>query len=219
MNIRGKIKAYRQNKYIQTIVNTLVGFVINYVGALAKIIMGIFTMSMLLAISGIYTVMIGIVKNIVFFSYQKIDEEKEHICLIAIGVLIMCSALAFLIYTLFAFYFYHAIYNYHYIMSIAIAGISFYELIMSFINFAKSRKSQDHLMTGLRCGNIASGFYAIVITQIALLAVYDKRNTTWAYNLLTGTIASILAGLVGIWLIRFAINTYKKKNKKLDIQQ
>lgn len=208
-NIFSKLKT---NKIFRTKIITYTTMVYNFFWSILKIFFGVFMNSFLYCISGVYTLLFGFIKKI-FLSNHANKEVNLETKSIIIGVLLTISGFAFGLYMGRLFFVsYEA--NYGLIWSIAIAGCSFVELGLAIFNLRKARKGDDILLFSLRCCNLSASFFAIVLTQVALLSATKAENTSFS-NAITGVVASILVVVLGFVVI--GISLHKKNQKKKQI--
>lgn len=207
MSLKEKFVQLKNDKQRRIKLFTLLGLLYNIVWSVGKILFGIFTRAFFFSISGIYTLFIGMIKSLFYRHYQKTDIKKEFKVSIAMGVLIIISALAFVLYMARLFFIDDDM-DYGTIMSITIAAFSFSELGLSIYNFVKSVKTEDMMLTGLRSCNVASGFYAIVLTQVAILSACGSGNPKG--NALGGTVFGLCALAMGVALL---VRVWKIYNK------
>lgn len=190
---------------------TLLGFLYNIIWSTGKILFGIFSKAFFFSISGVHTLCIGIIKSIFFRHYQNADEKKELKVSTIMGLLIIISATTFIAYMV-RLFFIEDESSYGTITSIAIAAFSFGDLGVGIHNFIKSLKEKDIMLIGLRSCNIVSGFYAIVLTQVAILSAMGENNSI--ANALGGTVFGICALLMGVMLLIRVGLRYRHTNHK-----
>lgn len=207
MSLKEKFVQLKNDKQRRIKLFTLLGLLYNIVWSVGKVLFGIFTRAFFFSISGIYTLFIGIIKSLFYRHYKKTDIKKEFKVSIAMGVLIIISALAFVLYMARLFFIDDDM-TYGQITSIAIAAFSFSELGISIGNFVRSVKAEDMMLTGLRSCNVASGFYAIVLTQVAITSACGTPNSKG--NALGGTVFGLCALAMGVALL---VQIWKKYNK------
>ena len=95
------------------------------------------------------------------------------------------------------------------ITAITIAAFSFLELAISIRNLVKSYKAKNILLMSLRSCNIASSFFALVLTQVAILSAVTEVDHSF-YNAIGGIVFGALAFFVG--LVQLIVGyKYKKK--------
>ncbi len=222
MTIKNHIQTLKDpDKRVKVI--TFFTMLYNFFWAIGKILFGVFMQTYIYCISGAYTLLLGFSKKI-FVSNHNVDKEIDiETKSLIIGILLTISGIAFGIY-MGGLYIWQHDYDYGLIWSIAIAACSFVELGIAIYNLLKVRKKDDILLFSLRCCNIASSLFAIVLTQVALLSATGTENT-YMYNATTGIIASVLVICVGFIVIgksaflqkkKASENIQQKTNKKLE---
>lgn len=211
MNINKNNLLTREDKKIRTI--TFITMLYNFFWAILKIIFGIFMRTYLYSISGIYTLLIGFSKKTFIANHKTTKDINIETKSLIIGILLAISGLAFGVY-MGLIYFWKINFEYTLIWSIAIAFCSFLELGIAIYNLIKVRKKDDILLFSLRCCNIGSSLFAIVMTQVALLSA-TKTENSYISNATFGIIASVLVVILGFIVIGKSI--YEEKHKsKLD---
>ena len=164
----------------------------DYIFAAIKIIFGIFVQSYFLSVSGLYSICIGLAKGS-FFAGKSVGEkldptsheykQNEYKHLARMAFFILAGSIVYVIYMA-RLFFISSTYNYGTIPSIAIATVSFTEIVLSIIHL---KKAKGALFAGLRCVNLSSAFTAMVLTQVAILSFADEMDCS-VYNALSGTV-------------------------------
>lgn len=199
MSLREKIKAFAKDKTKRIRVYAFTGMLANVIWSVGKMLIGIISGAYFFAVSGVHTLLVGIIKSLFFKNYAKSDAAREVYVSRTIGALIVASALAFALYSA-RLFFVEETDSYGVIPSIAIAAFSFGELGVSIVGFVKSRKKEDLMLSALKGSKIASGFYALVLTQTAILAAQGESGVS-KYNALSGVIFGLCALIVGVGVI------------------
>lgn len=212
-SIRERLQTFANDKTARVRVYAFTGMIFNIVWSLGKMAIGIFSGMFFFSISGIHTLLIGIVKSIFFRNYTKVDAAREVYVSRVIGALTATSAAIFVLYMARLFFVEEDSF-YGLIPSITIAAFSFGELGMSIGGFVKSRKRKDLMLFSLKGSKIASGLYAIVLTQTAILSAQGESGMS-KYNALSGVAFGGLALVVGIGVI---IYTFSAKGIKKAVQ-
>lgn len=200
-----------KNKDHRTKIITFITMLYNFFWAIVKIFFGIFMSSYLYCISGIYTLLLGFSKKTFISNHKATKEINIETKALIIGILLTVSGLAFGFY-MGGIYFWKINFEYSLIWSIAIAFCSFLELGVSIYNLIKVRKKDDILLFSLRCCNIGSSLFAIVMTQVALLSATQTENT-YLYNATFGIVASVLVIILGFIVIGKSAYDEKRKNE------
>lgn len=188
-----------RDKTERTKIIAFITMIYNFIWSIVKIVIGIFTGALFFCINGIYTLLIGFTKRI-FLNHYKSDNEKQKASKsLLIGILIIIIGTLFTIYMARLFFINHT-YNTNLIVAIVIATFAFVDLGISIYNITTERKQNDILLSTFRKCNLISSFYAIVLTQVALLSVTNSFNYSM-YNGITGVIFGFLSILIGIYII------------------
>ncbi len=208
MNIKQHIHSLKDSdKRVKVI--TFITMLYNFFWAIGKILFGVFMRSYLYCISGAYTLLLGFSKKVFVSNHKTTKEINLETKSLIIGILLIISGIAFGIY-MGGLYIWQIDFQYNMIWSITIALCSFVELGISIHNLIKVRKKDDILLLSLRCCNIGSSLFAMVMTQVALLSATGTKNT-YMYNATTGVIASILVICLGFFVIGKSAFMEKRK--------
>lgn len=199
--IKDRLKEFASDKTKRLRIFALSGMIYNIAWSLGKLAIGLFSGAYFFAVSGLHTLLIGIVKSLFVTNYSKADAVREVRVSRAIGALTCVSAVVFALYSARLFFFDESK-DYNQIVSITIAAFSFVELGLSIGGFVKSRKREDLMLSALKGSKIASALYAIVLTQIAILSAQGESNAS-KYNAISGVVFGICALAVGIGVIIF----------------
>ena len=197
-----KSKTYRAKQF------ALFGMIFNFVWSVIQIVLGTYFFSLYFIITGAYTLLLGFSKRIFMIHHTKDNNEiKINKGLLIISFILTVSIL----YTvnMSSLFLTHEPFKYNLILSIAIATFSFTELTLGIINFVKAKKSHDPLLVSYRTGSLVSSMFAIVTTQIALLAA--TNTTAYIYNALTGTIFGAFSIAISI-MVFISIHKNKKQS-------
>lgn len=209
MNFQKLFFSLKNDKTFRTKIITYTTMVYNFFWSILKIFFGFFMRTYLYCISGIYTLLFGFIKKIFISNHSNKDVNLELKSLI-IGILLTISGVAFGLY-MGRLFFYPDEKTYGLVWSIAIAVCSFVELGLAIYNMRKVRKREDILLFSLRCCNLSSSLFAIVLTQVALLSATKAVNSSTS-NAITGVIVGILVMLIGLFVIGISFNKNKQNN-------
>lgn len=204
-----KSKTYRAKQF------ALFGMIFNFIWSVIQIVLGVYFFSLYFIITGAYTLLLGFSKRIFMVHHSKDNKEvKTQKGLIIISFILIVSIL----YTvnMSSLFLTHEPFKYHLILSIAIAAFSFTELTLGIINFVKAKKSNNPLLISYRTGSLVSSMFAIVTTQIALLAATD--TTAYMYNALTGTIFGSFSIAISV-MVLISIHKNKKQSNLYEIKK
>lgn len=217
MGISKFYKTFKNDKETRTKWITYTTMTYNFVWSILKITFGIFMRSFLYCISGAYTLLMGFVKKIFLSNRNTVKNIKIETKSLIMGVLLTICGLAFGLY-MGRLFFWPQEFHYGLIWSIAIAVCSFIELGLAIFNVRKARKKEDILLFSLRCCNLSASFFAIVLTQTALLSATATKDVS-IYNAITGVIAGLLVVIIGVIVIYKSAILAKKNKTNLEEQK
>lgn len=155
----------------------------------------------------------GFIKKIYLKNINTDDFYNKKRKSIAISILLIISSCLFTFYMA-RLFFIPSNLNYGLTPSITIATFSFTELGLSLHNFIKSKKTNDLALQSLKCCNLASSCFAIVLTQVALLST--TQTSSGFYNGLTGVVFGLFAILIGIYSLIKSKNSQNIANQNLS---
>lgn len=187
------IEKARQKK-----LGVLISSLYSFAWAVCKIVFGAITLSYFFCVSGVSTLLIGVVKRIYLKNYknQSINEKKQKSALIAI--LIIISSVLFVL-CMAKYFFETDVGQYGLILSITIATFSFVELGVAVYSFYKAKKADDILLQSFKGCSLVSGCFAISLTQVALLSATKTQANL--FNGITGVALGTVAILIGVYLL------------------
>lgn len=187
----------------------------NYLLAVGKFIIGIFSLSFFLVASGFYSTGMALSRGVYLKGYEKDDELDKIKKYIMIGVILLASGILYSIY-MFRFILTDYVLNLGLIIPIAIATVAFTELVVSIVSFFKARKHKDILYKAVANINLLTAFAAIALTQIALLHSVDSNPiASNVYNGIFGLTVGIIGIIVGIIMVMKGIRLIKSKKTDL----
>lgn len=198
--IKEKLKETKEKRHK---FNTICSMLYNFIWSIAKIIFGVFTFSYSFCISGASTLLFGFSKKIYLKNYKADDFETIKGKSITISILLIFIGILFSIYMARLFFISNN-QSYGLILSITIALFSFVELGVAIYNISKAKKSNNLLLYVYRGCNLASSGFAIVHTQVALLAAQGTNGNL--YNALTGTIFGLFSVAIGAYQLYYINN-------------
>ncbi len=197
---------------------SLVAMTMNFATAAFKIIAAFYVSSYFLIVSSIYSVGIGLTKQIFFRGVikSKLNPRKERKYVLLIYTALFVSSLVYMFYMIRLFYIETRPFNYGMFISLIIAIVSVYELVIAIIGLIKSHHLRDSLLTALKTVTLTSALVAIVVAQSALIIFITDQNTI-LNNKYSNAIFGLLMGFIAavISLAQF-IRNYKKKFKPLS---
>jgi len=176
----------------------LISMLYSFAWSICKIVFGVFNVEYFFCVSGVSTLMFGFAKRIYLKNHNFDDFQTKRIKSTIISILLIVSGILFVIYMSKCFLF-DGKENYSLILAITIATCSFVEFGVSIRHFVKAHKSDDILLRAFRGCSLASGCYAISLTQVALLSATQASSNVW--NGVTGVVVGVFSILVGVYLL------------------
>lgn len=181
----------------------------HYGFGIIKVLLGIFTRSYFLVVSAFYSLCFGVAKTTYIRGVKLSDGDisKDYRYYAKVGWLIILGSFVYGLY-MSRLFFIKQTASYGMTIGIAIAAISFTELILAIINLSKSR---DLLSSAVRKLSLASSFLAIALTQVAITSFADVGDSSFS-NALTSVIFSALAMITGGYMVIKSF-VYKRNNR------
>ena len=208
--MKDKILSILKNEEERTRYIVLFAMCFNFIWSGVKIFLGLFLSSLFFVITGVYTMILGFSKK-VFYTNRKVECDKLATQKsVLIGVFVIITSILFIL-NMCSLFFTHQEYNYNLIVSISIAAGSFWEIGFAIYRLIKVRKRDNVLLVSYTASTVVSGVFAIVATQIALLASCGVEG--WLFNGITGSIFGAFALMIGIFMIINAKKNLKTKAK------
>lgn len=198
----------------------------NGVLALAKIFLGVYTLSLFPILSACYSLGIMIAKYFAITEHKRTTKdsisseeiEKRHYrCYQLIGVVILVSSLLFIIYSLRLFIIQEPLVKYSTIGAITIAAVTFFEIGVAIRGVFLARKKEDRLMESIRLTNLATALISLVLTQTAIMSFAHGGDYT-IYIGCSGVLFGGIAAIIGGYMIvkgRVRMNSEKPVYKRL----
>ena len=168
---------------------------------IGKLVLGIFTMSVLTCVSALYTFGMVTAKSFALAGTMKAKNEKEQYryCLISGAVLILTSLLFTAYSVRLLSHPSSGIYSIY--SALAIAVFTFAELVLSIRGVLAGRSRLTPPLYAVKMINLASSLMCLVLTQTAILSAADTQTDIHpAANGLIGIAAGCGALLIGIFL-------------------
>lgn len=202
MKLIEKIK----NKKERTKLIIVLSALYNYIWSSSKILLGIFLRTYFICVSGLSTFLVGIIKTICLKGFNQSDDLKNKKSKIVGGILVSIG-ITFGIYMARLFFIENNSSNYGLIPSISIAFFSFVELVLAIKNLQIAKKGNNLLYYSLRMTILATGLFAIVNTQSALLTACNEPDGH--ANAILGSIIGLIVLIQGT-IILIKANKLKK---------
>jgi hypothetical protein len=212
-----KIKKYMGKEYRDQRIafNTMMVMLFNMSWGIVKFILGAIKQTYFFCVSGVYSFLVGVCKLIYIIGAKKgYDDEQEKKLFKWVSIAIIISNIVYIVYMGKLFFFPEKAADYGLVPSIAIAAISFGELIVAIVRIKMEIKKQDIMNVGLRCLNLTSAFSAIVFTQVCLIEAMGKTSIEEAskVNAFSGTMFGLASIVVAIIML-VKISKYNKKEE------
>ena len=192
-------KKYISFRKISTSLNAILGLI--------KIILAIFSNSILLFIYSFYNISMSIAKRTSVREKQKYEYENFYFC----GIIVLISSISYVLYSDYI-YFNGSNAEYHMYIAIGIATLAFYNITVAIIGLIRAKKRKDIKNQTIKLTNLASSFISMSLTQTAILSFTTKSDMS-KYNAIGGIIFGMLSAIVGIYMI---IYTIRMKSKELE---
>lgn len=144
------------------------------------------------------------------------DKQQTEFFMIAGGILFITS-IVYIIYTVRMFVGEKSM-NYSMNIALAIACVTFTEIVVAIRGIVKTRKNKKPIMEAIKLVNLASALISLVLTQTAIMSFSHEGDASF-YNGLSGLIFGSIAALIGIYMVIRAGITIKKHNLKTEIQE
>lgn len=192
-------KKYISFRKISTSLNAILGLI--------KIILAIFSNSILLFIYSFYNISMSIAKRTSVREKQKYEYENFYFC----GIIVLISSISYVLYSDYI-YFNGSNAEYHMYIAIGIATLAFYNITAAIIGLIRAKKRKDIKNQTIKLTNLASSFISMSLTQTAILSFTTKSDMS-KYNAIGGIIFGMLSAIVGIYMI---IYTIRMKSKELE---
>ena len=178
------------------------GMVFNFLNALLKISVGLFTFAAALCVSGLYSFFTGLSKRVYFRGMRKsgINERKESRYYFVMGAILTLSSALYITYML----------RYAFVGAPETSGISAFVVVASLTvaDFAfatgglvKARRERDLLSEGLKLVNLSTSFAALATAVTAVSALAGMTGETYAaFNGAFGAAMGAASALAGIYM-------------------
>lgn len=102
--------------------------------------------------------------------------------------------------------------HYRGFMIYAVAGYTFYCLIMAIVNLVKYRKLNSPVLSAAKCINLTTALVSLFSLQTALLNQFgDNAGMEYIFNAITGTVVCIFALMIAIYMCVRSTKILKKK--------
>lgn len=184
---------------------------INLVMSVGKLGLGIIYFSYFLFISAFYNLGIAFAKFYAVQGHvksgiesQMTDPEevrkKQHTCYHNIGFIVFISSIIFVVYNLRMFITEKSSTNYSSGVAIAIAAVTFTEIVLAVNGSITARKSQEPIIEAIKLTNLAAALISLVLTQTAILS-FKHKGSIALYNGFSGIFMGSLAALIGLYMM------------------
>lgn len=185
---------------------------LNLLTALFKILLSIFE-GFFLLISGILNIIFLLSKFECYNGIKKPLDKTFKNRNFKTGMLLVASGIIYAIYMLRLLIVDNSSDDYGMIISIAIAFVSFTEMIIAIIGCFKVKKS-GHYYRNIKIINLATAFTAIVLTEVALMNFASDSDSSFI-NAMFGLIVGGIIILLGVFIIIAPIFSIIDKEKNI----
>lgn len=182
----------------------------NAMMAVGKISVGIFFYSFFLCFNAFYNIGIAAAKFFALRAFENTGETpgsqtldpgmKHDAAYRTIGGIVLVSSLVFVIYSIRLFIGAGSTVRYPQNVAIAIAAVTFTEIIVSMRGVVTTRRNKEPLMQAIKLTNLSSAVISLVLTQTALLS-FTYEGDASIYNGLSGILFGGIAALIGVYMI------------------
>ena len=162
----------------------------NYFVFLFKMGLFFFTKSLTFMISSLYNLGIGLTR-------KKIYSNKDKF--LSVGIFLMMASMFFVFYSIWIVVS-HKIVYYNLYTGLAIATVTFYDIVFSIYGIQKSIRNHHKKNNVLMLVNLATALISLELTQSALLSFTQNGVDHSLYNGIIGMIVGISAFLIGLWI-------------------
>ncbi len=204
---------------------SIVAMALNFFTAAFKIIAAFYISSYFLIVSSIYSVGIGMTKQLFFrgVSRSKEDPYKERKYTILIYMALSLSALVYSFYMIRLILMGNDEFNYGIVLSLLIALISLIEFITAIVGLVKSNQLKDTLLTAIKMVTLTSALVSMAMVQSAILTFLSStfRLTYDFYisNAIVGLLVGISMSASSIILLYKHAKIKRKPLKDLTIEE
>lgn len=198
--IKKFIKFYTKKSFEEKIeFSSFISILSNFIFAIGKILITIYTKSIFFLISGTINLCMGLAKRECYLGIKKPNtlpfKKRNRL----VSLLVMIAGLMYILYMGRLLIFDVKTTNYTMLMGITIAAVSFVEMGFSITGLIKV-KTSGNFYRNIKIINLVSGFNAMVSTQIAILSFTGSTNTNLA-NGLFGIGVGFLTIILGIFIL------------------
>jgi hypothetical protein len=187
------------NKEVKLQIKTKIAFAFSIFWSIAKILMGIFSSSIFLFASALFTLALCFSKFTCLQGIKKDEKLLTKKYFIFSSMLIIISGVFYAGYSL-RLLFGHIPKNYGIIVAITIATFSFYCMVNSIINLFRYKNSSPYYRT-LRVISFIAALTDIMLTQMSLLIVCMPEMSQ-LYNVYFALGIGIITVLLGVINLR-----------------
>lgn len=171
-------------------------FATNLFMFIVKIVLFLLTKSFSFLIYSFYTLCIGLTKKNIFFN----KKGKYTI----VGILLLISSFLFINYSIFVMKA-HYIANYSMYVGIAIAAVTFYDIILAIYGIVKAHKNNDKQSKVYKLTNLATAIISLELTQTAILSFTNVGTDLSFYNGMGGIVFGIASLIISAIVISIGI--------------
>lgn len=212
-------KKLHSNKYTNRLItdrdlrnniNLFSGTFFNMIYGIFKLVIGLIYTSVWSGATGIYYVILGMMKlSLTKHVIKKSDEKKQIVQYRNTGILMFLLNIAMVGMIILMIKNGESA-KYPGFIIYAQAGYTFYILIIAIINVIKYRKNHTLLIAASKAINLVGAVMSMFILQIAMINQFGNAENLNILNTLSGSVTSIATISIAIYMI---INSIKKTKK------
>ncbi|MBC1230619.1 hypothetical protein HB816_09190 [Listeria booriae] len=193
------------DRYTRCMYFTRIAVPFNAILALARIILGVFSLSFILFIQALFNIGMALAKHTAVRTHgaAPMSEVEQQIAQLksyrSIGWMIVFSSGTFILFcSVLTFSNTEIKYDPH--IAVIIATVTFTELVLSIQGIVNARKDKKLIMEAVKLTNFASALVSLAMTQAALLSFTYEGNAV-GYNMISGLIFGTLSVFIGLYMI------------------
>ncbi|MFA6800467.1 MAG: GrpB family protein, partial [Acholeplasmataceae bacterium] len=204
---------------------SVVAMFINFSIAAFKVIAAFYISSYFLIVSSIYSIGIGMTKQIFYRGARnsKFDPGKERRYVILIYLALLLSSITYSIYMVRLFYIPNDQFNYGFFISLIIVIVTIIEFVFAIIGLIKSSHLRDSMLLALKVVMLSSALVSLVIAQGAMfifirIDIYTVYNSQTS-NAILGLVVGVSSSILSIVLLTRNIKNKPKPLEELTLEE
>ncbi len=206
---------YFNDLHFKVFISLLGSFSINFLYAVFKLVYSAMTSAFWFGAVSIYYILLCVVR---FYLIKKLPEnnaagnyykEMKTYRITGVFLLALNMALSVMIFEVVRDADWS---HYRGFMIYAVAGYTFYCLIMAIVNIIRYRKLRSPVMSAAKCINLTTALVSLFSLQTALLNQFgNNEGLEYIFNAITGTAVCIFALLIAIYMCVRSTRILKRK--------